>query len=78
MKRYSRSVAVEAILKTLNIKVFNAKFEIFASKCSVQKSVLNGALSSDSFMGYKSALKNYTQTKKKNRKVVRDLYLNRG
>jgi hypothetical protein len=78
MKKYSRKLAVKAILDGLNVQVFNAKFETFSLKCAVQKSIFNSALTNDNLVGYKGSLKNFVEAKKKNKKIVRDLYLNEG
>ena len=78
MKKYSRKLAVKAILDGLDVQVFNAKFDTFALKCAMQKSIFNNALANDGLIGYKSSLKNFTEAKKKNKKIVKDAYLKVG
>jgi hypothetical protein len=78
MKMYSRKNALKSIFNNLDIKIFNAKFEIFSLKCAIQKSILNSALINDNLTGYKNSLKSFIETKKRNKKVIKDFYLKRG
>ena len=78
MKKYSRKLALKIIADGLDIQIFNAKFETFALKCAMQKSMFDSASMNDNLIGYKGSLKNFIEAKKKNKKIIRDVCLKRG
>ncbi len=77
-KKYSRAAAVKSAMDSLDVKVFNAKFEIFALRCAMQKNIFASAMANDNLFGYKNSVKNYVTKKKENKKIIKNLYLKEG
>ena len=72
IKKYNRNLVIKNISKKVDLDVLNSKLQVFFISCKMQLSIFNNMLSQDNNTSeYKNLIKEYSESKKKYKKISR-------